>query len=221
MIEAKRLGYRLQGRHVLRDITLKIPAGSSLAVTGPSGSGKSTLLALLAGLIRPHEGTVLLDGADVTTLEPTVLRQRTGIVFQSYGLLSLLTGAENIELALLARGDSAASIDRQTSRILRDMGLLERSDHLVEELSGGEQQRIAIARALIGNPDVVLADEPTAELDDENRQRVITLLLAVPTSGRTLILATHDDEIATACTRTAQLRDGRLVQPHVPPNSST
>jgi putative ABC transport system ATP-binding protein len=211
MIEARGIGYRLDGRDILRDVSLEIPQGSSLALTGPSGSGKSTLLALLAGLIRPDEGTIRLGGVDLATLDPAAIRRRTGIVFQSYGLLSLLTGAENVELAQQARGDSPADISRATARALSAVGLLERADHLVEELSGGEQQRIAVARALVGEPDVVLADEPTAELDEENRQRIIALLLAVPASGRTLVLATHDQDVAGACTRIAHLRDGVLT----------
>ena len=214
MIEATGIWYRRSGRVILRDVSLAVPQGSSLALTGPSGSGKSTLLALLAGLIRPDQGTIRLDGVDLNTLDPGALRRRTGIVFQSYGLLSLLTGAENVDLVQQARGDSAASIAQVTARMLRAVNLSERGDHLVEELSGGEQQRIAVARALVGDPDVVLADEPTAELDAENRQRITALLLAVPTSGRTLILATHDDEVAGVCSKIAHLGGGVLTAPH-------
>jgi putative ABC transport system ATP-binding protein len=133
-------------------------------------------------------------------------------VFQSYGLLSLLTAAENVELAQQARGDSRAVIARQTAAALAAVGLAERGDHLVEELSGGEQQRVALARALVGDPDLVLADEPTAELDEQNRARVISLLTQVPAAGRTLVLATHDPDVAAACEVVLHLRDGRLVE---------
>jgi putative ABC transport system ATP-binding protein len=211
VIRAVGVGFRLQGREILHDITLHVPRGGSLALTGPSGSGKSTLLAVLAGLIRPHQGTVHIDGTDLATMDPATVRRHTGIVFQSYGLLSLLTGAENIELAQQARGDSPAVIAQQTRKTLDAVGLLQRADHLVEELSGGEQQRIAVARALVGDAAIVLADEPTAELDEQNRRRIIALLLEVPASGRTLVIATHDPDVAGACARTAQLRAGRLT----------
>jgi putative ABC transport system ATP-binding protein len=213
VIRADGVGFRLQGREILHDITLHVPPGGSLALTGPSGSGKSTLLAVLAGLIRPHRGTVQIAGTDLATMDAATVRRHTGIVFQSYGLLSLLTGAENVELAQQARGDAPAVIAQQTRKALDAVGLLQRADHLVEELSGGEQQRIAVARALVGDAAVVLADEPTAELDEQNRRRIIALLLEVPASGRTLIIATHDPDVAGACAGTAQLRDGRLTGP--------
>ena len=211
MIEARELSYRVPARQILTDVNLRAERGRSLALIGPSGSGKSTLLALLAGLIHPGAGSVLLDGRDLRAVDVAAVRRRTGIVFQSYGLLSLLSAAENVELAAQARGMPRAAIRGQTRAALQAVGLDGRGDHLVEELSGGEQQRVAIARALVGDPDVVLADEPTAELDERNRRTVIEMLLKVPASGRTLLLATHDPDVAAACDHTLHLRDGRVV----------
>ncbi len=211
MIEARGLSYQVPGRQILTDINLSVQRGRSLALTGPSGSGKSTLLTLLAGLIRPQAGSVLHDGRDLSTLDAAAVRRRTGIVFQSYGLLSLLSAAENIELAAQARGLPRAAVAGHVHAALQSVGLEARGDHLVEELSGGEQQRVAIARALVGDPDLVLADEPTAELDEHNREKAITLLLQVPASGRTLLLATHDADVATACDHDIHLRDGTIV----------
>ena len=213
-VEAVDVGLVLPGtdRRVLDAVSVAVRPGESLALTGPSGSGKSTLLGLLAGLLRPTSGAVLRDGVDLAEL-PTAsalaVRRRTGVVFQGYGLLTLLTGAENVELALQARGTPPEATATATARVLAAVGLAERAEHLVEELSGGEQQRVAVARALAGDPEVVLADEPTAELDEERAALVLDLLLEVPRSGRTLIVATHDDEVAARCDLRLRLRAGR------------
>jgi putative ABC transport system ATP-binding protein len=189
VIELRDVGYRIQGRQVLSGVSLQIEPGQSVALTGPSGSGKSTLLAVMAGLVGADTGSVRLDA------------RHTGIVFQGYGLLSLLTAAENVELAQQAQRVPRAQIARDVPAALEAVGLLARADHLLEELSGGEQQRVAVARALVGRPDVVLADEPTAELDETNRARITSLLLDVATTGRIMVIATHDIAVASLCSR--------------------
>lgn len=208
------LGYVRAGRAILTDVTLTAYAGSALAVTGPSGSGKSSLLALLAGLERPTTGEVRLAGVPLRPGDPG-LRQRFGLILQGYGLVSVLTAAENVELVLQARGLPAVEVIERARALLDRVGMAEVADHLVEELSGGQQQRVAVARALVADPEVVLADEPTAELDAGNRQLILTLLLDEARRGRIVVLASHDREVADACDRELHLVDGRL-QDEVP-----
>lgn len=209
-LSAVEVGYVRAGRVILADVTLTAYAGEAVAVTGPSGSGKSSLLALLAGLERPTSGVVRLAGAPVWPGGPT-LRQRYGLILQGYGLVSVLTAAENVELVLQARGLAAAEVLQRAQAMLDLVGMAEVADHLVEELSGGQQQRVAVARALVANPEVVLADEPTAELDAGNRERILGLLLAEARRGRIVMLASHDREVADACDREFRLVDGRLA----------
>jgi putative ABC transport system ATP-binding protein len=194
------------GRTVLDGVTLRAEPGDRLAVVGPSGAGKSTLLATLAGLERPDSGTVQLGGARIGGVPPGF-----GIILQGYGLLSLLTAAENVELALQARRVPAGRVRAEAARLLAEVGLAGRAGNLVEELSGGEQQRVAVARALVTDPDVVLADEPTAELDAATRQIVLDLLLGTAHTGRTLLIATHDPEVAARCDRTVTIHAGRII----------
>jgi putative ABC transport system ATP-binding protein len=196
------------GRTILDDVIMTVAAGERVAVMGPSGAGKSTLLATLAGLERPNRGTIHI-GQSLVRHEgrpPTGL----GIVLQNYGLLSLLTAAENVELPLQARRVPAARIRAAAAAELAAVGLAARADHLVEELSGGEQQRVAVARALVTEPDVLVADEPTAELDSASRSVVLDRLLD-PAAGRTLVIATHDPEVARCCDRTVTITDGQLT----------
>jgi putative ABC transport system ATP-binding protein len=196
------------GRVILDDVTVAIAAGERVAVLGPSGAGKSTLLATLAGLERPNRGTVHIGQSRVRhDGRPPA---GCGIVLQSYGLLSLLTAAENVELALQARRVPRARVQSAAAVQLAAVGLSARADHLVEELSGGEQQRVAVARALVTGPDVLLADEPTAELDVASRALVLERLLD-PEARRTLVIATHDPEVAGRCDRTATIADGHLT----------
>ncbi len=194
------------GRTVLDGVTLRAEPGDRLAVVGPSGAGKSTLLATLAGLERPDSGTVQLGGARIGAVPLGF-----GIILQGYGLLSLLTAAENVELALQARRVPAGRVRAEAARLLAAVGLAGRAGNLVEELSGGEQQRVAVARALVTDPDVVLADEPTAELDAATRQIVLDLLLGTARTGRTLLIATHDPEVAARCDRTVTIHAGRII----------
>jgi putative ABC transport system ATP-binding protein len=197
------------GRAILDGVTLTAEPGERVAIVGPSGAGKSTLLATLAGLERPDSGTVHLGQSQ---LHGTEALRRFGIVLQGYGLLSLLTAAENVELALQARRVPPPDVKAAAARLLAAVGLAPRAGHLVEELSGGEQQRVAVARALVTEPDIVLADEPTAELDAAARGLVLDLLLdASAAAGRTLLIATHDPEVAARCDRTVNVSAGRIV----------
>jgi putative ABC transport system ATP-binding protein len=200
------------GRTILDGVTLTAEPGERVAVVGPSGAGKSTLLAALAGLERPDSGTVHLGQSEIRG--PDAI-QRFGIVLQGYGLLSLLTAAENVELALQARRVPSARVRAAAAGLLAAVGLAARADHLVEELSGGEQQRVAVARALVTDPEVVLADEPTAELDAVARGLILDLLLDAGRSGsaagRTLLIATHDPEVASRCDRTVKVSAGHIV----------
>jgi putative ABC transport system ATP-binding protein len=194
-------------------IDLSIPSGEFVAILGPSGSGKSTLLALMAGLDRPSEGEVLLDGRPIQDLsedELALLRRRAiGFVFQSFQLLSNLTALENVLLPLeLAGADHARS---RAEALLATVGLAERGHHYPSQLSGGEQQRVALARAFGPRPPILLADEPTGNLDQVTGQIVLETLLALRReSGTTLVLVTHDPEVASLADRQIHLRDGRI-----------
>ena len=201
----ERVSFRVGGRLILDDVSVEVRAGERVAVVGPSGSGKTTLLTLLAGVDRPDAGRVLLDGAPL--LRPT---PRVALVLQGYGLLTLLTAAENVQVALRAAGRRPADALLLAARALDALALDDRADHLVEELSGGQQQRVAVARALAVAPRVLLADEPTAEQDVEHRDLVVEALLNVTTAGAALVLATHDPAIAERCDRIVEIHHGRL-----------
>jgi len=194
-------------------IDLSIAPGEFVAVVGPSGSGKSTLLALMAGLDRPSEGEVILDGRpiqDLTEDELALLRRRTiGFVFQSFQLLTNLTALENVLLPLeLAETPDARS---RAGQLLATVGLGERGHHYPSQLSGGEQQRVALARAFGPRPPILLADEPTGNLDQATGQVVLDMLLSLRSeSGTTLVLVTHDPEVAGLADRRIHLRDGRI-----------
>jgi putative ABC transport system ATP-binding protein len=204
---------------ILDGVSLEIAAGEVVAVTGPSGSGKSTLLGLLAGLDTPSAGSITVDGVEVTRLGEADLarfRRRTiGFVFQSYHLIPTLTALENVavplELASTAQPLPAAR------RLLDEVGLASRADHYPAQLSGGEQQRVAIARAVALAPPVLLADEPTGNLDSATGGHIIDVLLALNRQrGSTLVLVTHDAALAARAGRAIALRDGRLVNGHQP-----
>jgi putative ABC transport system ATP-binding protein len=223
MIRVSNLTMRLPsgGRMVtiLNGIDLDVPEKQFLAVVGPSGSGKSTLLGLLAGLDRPTSGSIQFNGHSLTGLDENELarlrRDKIGVIFQSFHLIPTLTAIENVKVPLELRGDPEA--DREAIRLLGEVGLLERKDHYPVQLSGGEQQRVAIARAFIGRPALLLADEPTGNLDTENGQRVIDLLLRLHREqGSTLILVTHDPTLAVHAERILSLRDGRIVRDEKP-----
>jgi len=200
----------------LDDVSLDIPAGQSLAVTGPSGSGKSTLLGLVAGLDRPSAGSVFIAGIDLSTCSENALAtlrsKRIGYVFQHFRLLPGLTALENVALPLALAGTlNAAEADARARAWLDRVGLAARADHVPSRLSGGEQQRVALARALVSQPAVILADEPTGNLDQRTGAAMADLLFAnAREHGAALLLVTHDDALAARCDRHIRLRDGRL-----------
>ncbi|MBM2621625.1 ATP-binding cassette domain-containing protein [Actinoplanes sp. LDG1-06] len=192
---------------VLRGVTVEARPGQILAVTGTSGAGKTTLLSAMAGLLTPVSGEVLVDGERLTGRDQAV---KLGVVLipQDNGLAAILTAAENISVAVIATGGTAAEARRRTAEALEPLGLSGQANQLIEELSGGQQQRTAIARGLALQGDILLADEITSELDAANRQRVMELLRAEATRGAAVVFATHDPEAAAACDRELHLGDG-------------
>ena len=203
--------------HALRGVTFTLGRGQLIAVQGRSGSGKTTLLTLLGGLERPTSGQVWIDGAEVTAMNEDQLvelrRHRLGFIFQTFGLLPILTAAENVEVPLRLAGiDRSARTER--ARALLDMvGLGERAKHRPDELSGGEQQRVAVARALANQPALLLADEPTGQLDSRTARTIMQLLRRlVEEEAVTILVATHDPNLIDLADRVIAIRDGRLVE---------
>lgn len=192
------LGYDAGGRTILDAVSMQAGAGRLFGVIGPSGAGKSTLLGMLASLLAPARGAVRLDDAPVVPGDAE-LRRRMGVVLQGYGLVAALTGRENVAVPLRARGLDPQTVDDLAAAALAAVGLSDVADHLIEDLSGGQQQRVAVARALAGMPDVVIADEPTAELDADNRAVVLDLLAAAAERGAIVVAASHDPELAERC----------------------
>jgi putative ABC transport system ATP-binding protein len=197
----------------LRGVDLQIAAGEFVAVTGASGSGKSTLLHILGCLDRPDAGTCLLDGRDVSRLSDAELsrirRRLVGFVFQAFHLLPQRSILENVLLPLLYRDESRAEARRRAARALERVGLEHRARHRPAELSGGEMQRAAIARALVGEPLLVLADEPTGNLDTDSGGRIMDLFRELNREGTTFVMVTHNRALAERCDRELRLRDGR------------
>ena len=218
ILQVESLGKRVtlpSGELVILDgIGFDIARGDSVAIVGASGSGKSTLLSLLAGLDAPSSGSVTLAGEPISTLDEDgrarVRGQHVGFVFQSFQLLPSLTALENVMLPLELRGDR--DVEGPAKRILGQVGLGERLDHYPRQLSGGEQQRVALARAFVTAPSLLLADEPTGNLDNRTGQGIIDLLFGMNAqAGTTLVLVTHDEHLATRCRRQLRLDAGRLV----------
>jgi putative ABC transport system ATP-binding protein len=218
MISVRALSMRLAsgGRevHVLTDVSLDVPAGQFLAIAGPSGSGKSTLLGLIAGLDQPTAGQIEVAGVDVTALDEDGLarfrRDHVGYVFQSFHLLPTLTAQENVAVPLELAGDAGAA--GRAAALLAEVGLAERAHHYPVQLSGGEQQRVAVARAMARHPALLLADEPTGNLDSATGKQIIELLVGLNRRlGSTLVLVTHDAALAAHADRVVTLRDGRIV----------
>jgi putative ABC transport system ATP-binding protein len=203
---------------ILHPLDVAIPSGRFLAVVGPSGSGKSTLLGLLAGLDAPSTGEILIDGTDITKLGEDALArlrgEKIGFVFQFFHLVPSLTAVENISVPMEIAGRRDAMA--RARQLIAEVGLADRAHHYPSQLSGGEQQRIAIARALANDPPIVLADEPTGNLDSGTGRIILDLLLNVRrTRGATLVLVTHDAELASLADTRLTLRDGRQVEARV------
>jgi putative ABC transport system ATP-binding protein len=200
---------------ILRAITLKIPDGQFVAVIGPSGSGKSTLLGLIAGLDSVSEGEILIDGQSIIDLDEDSLAglrgNKIGFVFQSFHLIPSLTAFENVLVPIEVAGIADAEVKARS--LLDDVGLTSRAHHYPSQLSGGEQQRVAIARAFANNPSILLADEPTGNLDSNNGQHIFDLLIEMNRKrGTTLILVTHERDLTAAADRVIELKDGAVVQ---------
>ncbi len=199
----------------LRDVELQIKPGEYIAVMGPSGSGKSTLLNMIGLLDRPDAGTYHLEGRDITTLKPDeqakVRSERVGFIFQSFHLVPRLTAAANIELPLMLAGIPAAERSRRVAQALQEYGLTDRAHHQPNQLSGGQRQRVAIARATILRPAVLLADEPTGNLDRATGEDVVRLLETLNAQGMTLIVVTHDHALGARAKRQLRMEDGRIV----------
>ena len=211
-----RKDYVLSGEtvHALRGVSFDVPEGDYISIMGPSGSGKSTLLNLLGCLDRPTFGSFLLGGEDVARMSDDELSEtratRIGFVFQSYNLLPALTVVENIEMPLYYGGKIDAQTRERCVQLAKLVGLGDRLDHRPSQLSGGQQQRVAIARSLVNNPRFMLADEPTGNLDTATTEEILDLLASLNAEGRTIILVTHETDVAERTARTIMLRDGTI-----------
>jgi putative ABC transport system ATP-binding protein len=202
----------------LRGVSLRVERGESVAIMGPSGSGKSTLMNTLGCLDRPTSGSYLLLGEDISTLSKAELAhvrgRRIGFVFQSFNLLSRTSALENVELPLLYAGLSGRERHRRARAALERVGLGDRLDHIPSQLSGGQQQRVAIARALVADPEVIMADEPTGNLDSRTSVEIMAILQSLVATGITVVLVTHEPDIATHAARVIVLKDGVIVEDH-------
>jgi putative ABC transport system ATP-binding protein len=206
---------------VLRDLSLGVAAGEFLALMGPSGSGKTTLLNLIAGIDRPTAGVIRVGGLDLSKLSRTRLAgwraTHVGYIFQLYNLIPVLTAYENVELPLLLLPLSRSERRRRVQVALDAVGLLDRYDHYPRQLSGGQEQRVAIARAIVADPTILVADEPTGDLDAETAAATLTLLRRLNEEmGKTLVMVTHDPKAASTARRLVHLEKGRLVEDAVP-----
>jgi putative ABC transport system ATP-binding protein len=201
--------------HALVDANLMVEQGEFVAIVGPSGSGKSTLLSILGCLDVPTSGSYLLEGQDVAKLSETKLaqirNQKIGFVFQSFNLLPRMTIWENVETPLLYAGMVAADRKGRVEEALRQVGLLERAKHYSNQISGGQRQRVAIARALVTRPSMILADEPTGNLDSRTGTEIMSLVKDLNAGGATIVLVTHDSSLAAEAGRLIQVRDGRVT----------
>ncbi|MBT4334771.1 ABC transporter ATP-binding protein [archaeon] len=202
--------------HVLRDISVSIKKGEFVAIKGPSGAGKSTWMNLIGSLDLPTEGSIILDGHDLSTLseeELAVLRSdKIGFVFQNFNLIPSLTAFENVSMPLIFQDVEKEDRNKLASTLLEKVGLKDRMHHKPSEMSGGEKQRVAIARALVNDPDIILADEPTGNLDSKTGKEIIELLMDLNKKGKTLIIITHDDKIAKLAERVINLKDGEIIR---------
>ncbi len=216
MIEAKGIAKRFGDLEVLKGVTLEVSRGEVVAITGASGAGKSTLLQIIGTLMACDDGSVTIDGVDLSRLKDRELsrfrNERVGFVFQFHNLLAEFTAFENICLPGYIGGRNRSEVEAKATELLSLMGLSERRDHKPSALSGGEQQRVAIARALINSPAVILADEPSGNLDSKNRTEIHKLFFELRDSlGLTVVVVTHDDELAAMSDRKIVMRDGVII----------
>ena len=213
--------YRHRGQIVkaLDRATLEIPEGDFVSVVGPSGSGKSTLLLILGGMLSPSEGRVLLKQQSIYDLSSDgrarLRKQNIGFVFQTFNLLPYLTALENVQIPLYLAGAHGKTQEERATALLERVGLADRLDHKPAELSGGQQQRVALARMLANDPAVILADEPTGNLDPQTSQEVIRFLEDFNREGRTIVMVTHDPHAAARAKRTLKLRDGAVLSAEI------
>ena len=204
---------------ILNDINLTIPTGQLVAITGASGSGKTTLLSLMAGLDAPTDGTILIDEQDITKFNEDELAelrsQRFGFIFQNFHLIPTLTALENVALA--AELNSANGSQKKSAELLDAVGLTDRFHHYPAQLSGGEQQRLCLARAFVNEPDIVLADEPTGNLDSKNSKHILGLMIDLhQKKNATVVLVTHESDVAEKAERTLVMGDGKIIEDSMP-----
>jgi putative ABC transport system ATP-binding protein len=217
IVQASRLRKVYQGANAveaLRGIDLEVERGEMVAIVGPSGSGKTTLLNCLSGLDAFNGGQVVVDGQDLSTMSDRARtayrRDHMGFVFQAFNLLPVLSAVENVEIPLLLKNLNSRDSRRRALEMLETLGLSHRANHRPDQLSGGEQQRVAVARALVHRPAVVWADEPTGNLDTEVTQVIVELLVRMNKDGQTIVLVTHNPQVAERARRTVHMRDGRI-----------
>lgn len=215
-LETVSKSYRHRGRRVaaLDSASLEITPGDFVAVVGPSGSGKSTLLLVLGGMLSPSAGKVFLNGHSLYELSPNqraeLRRQKIGFVFQTFNLVPYLTALENVQIPLFLAGLDETNQKQRAAALLERVGLADRLDHKPPELSIGQQQRVALARVMANDPEIILADEPTGNLDPDTGQQILDLLEEMNREGRTVVMVTHDPRAAARAKRTLRLKDGRI-----------
>ena len=210
--------YRHRGKTItaLDDVTIEIPKGDFVAIVGPSGSGKSTFLLMFGGMLSPASGRVFVDGQSLYDLNSDrralVRREKIGFVFQTFNLIPYLTAQENVQIPLLLAGIDGDEQRTKAASLLERLGLGDRLDHKPSELSVGQQQRVALARMLANDPAVVLADEPTGNLDPDTGQAILAFFEEIHREGRTLVMVTHDERAASRAARTLKLFEGKLIE---------